>query len=54
MMYIIQTKNKREEWYRLDRNSYILFSLTNGIDRKSSLHLKHINEGEKNYIKNFV
>lgn len=38
-----QPKNKGKSGTELDRNSYILFIVTNGIGRKSTLHLKHIN-----------
>lgn len=45
-----QPKIKVKSGAELDRNSYILFTLTNGIGRKSSLHLKHLSEGKKNYM----
>lgn len=38
----------------LVRNSYILFTLTNGIDRKTSLHLMHINEGKRLNVKLYL
>lgn len=48
-----QPKNAKSST-ELDRNSYILFTLTNGIDRKTSLHLMHINEGKRLNVKLYL
>lgn len=48
-----QPKNTKPD-KELNRNSYILFNLTNGIGRKSSLHLVHINEGKRLNVKLYL